>query len=138
LYENFSKLYGVDFQNTSEFLGLVNDLDFNVDISIDDIMALYNKKMNLLKKEKTYSVPLDANKKILDLLSRLNDKQLKLLVYVNQAILNFFMNNDSILESISNNGITDKELFEVILGERNKVLANEIKDSEYDKIFVTY
>jgi hypothetical protein len=24
------------------------------------------------------------------------------------------------------------------LGERNKVLANEIKDSEYDKIFVTY
>jgi hypothetical protein len=47
------------------------------------------------------------------------------------------MNNDSILESMSNT-FADKELFEVILWERNKVLVNAIETSKYDKIFITY
>jgi hypothetical protein len=47
------------------------------------------------------------------------------------------MNNDSILEKMSDT-FADKELFEVILWERNKVLANAIQTSEYNKIFVTY
>ncbi|MDR2411121.1 MAG: hypothetical protein LBD88_00475 [Candidatus Peribacteria bacterium] len=59
-------------------------------------------------------MPIDANAEILKILSNVNEKELKLLIYLNQAILNFLMNNDSILESMSNT-FADKELFEVIL-----------------------
>jgi hypothetical protein len=89
-------------------------LDFNVDISIDDIVALYDKKLDSLPEEKSYAMPIDVNKEILKILSNLNNKELKLLVYINQAILNFLMSNDQILESMTNS-YANEELFEVIL-----------------------
>jgi hypothetical protein len=100
-------------------------------------MKLYDEKIKSLPEKKSYKIPIDANAEILKILSNTNEKELKLLIYINKAILNFFMNNDSILESMSNI-FADKELFEVILAERNKVLANAIETSEYDKIFITY
>ncbi len=134
LYKNFSKLYWVDFQNNSIFLWLVNDKDFNVDISLDEIVKIYEEK-NALKKEKLKS-PLDANKEILKTLSKLNDRELKLLNYINQALLNAMIWNEIILKAMED--FQNKELFDVILNERNKVLGNEIIKSPYKKIFVTY
>ncbi|MDD5770037.1 MAG: hypothetical protein PHE25_03650 [Candidatus Gracilibacteria bacterium] len=45
-YENMSKLYGLINQDNHLFLGLVNDKDYNVDVSIDDIIGEYNKIIN--------------------------------------------------------------------------------------------
>ncbi|MDR2411197.1 MAG: hypothetical protein LBD88_00925 [Candidatus Peribacteria bacterium] len=100
-------------------------------------MKLYDEKVKNLSKEKTYAMPIDANAEILRILSGINERELKLLIYLNQAILNFFMNNDSILEGMSDT-FANKELFEVILAERNKVLVDAIETSEYDKVFITY
>jgi hypothetical protein len=93
---------------------LVNDLDFNVDISVDDIMALYGEKIGQLEVEKETKIPLDANAQVLDILARTPERELKMLVYINQAILNFLMSNEKILESMTDT-FHDKEFFEVIL-----------------------
>lgn len=135
LYKNFSKLYGVSFQDNSIFLWLENNLDFNVDISMDKIMELYNEKK--IKQKNTSQEVLDANKEILEALSSLNEKELKLLIYVNQAILNRIIASENIQSSIWNQ-FWNQELLDVILNERNKVVANEIINSDYDKIFITY
>ena len=135
LYKNFSKLYGVTFQDNQKFLWLVNDLDFNVDLSIDEIMALYSSQRTFPKK--VSSELLDANDMILDQLALLNERQLKLLVYVNQAILNTLIKSQG-LQDFMLDKIGNKALFDVILNKRNEVIAREIRDSKYDKIIVTY
>lgn len=137
LYENFSKLYGVTFQDTQKFLWQINDLDFNVDLSIDDIMKLYDEKIKETPQKSANKMPIDANAQILDLLSQAKERELKILVYLNQAILNFLMKNSSILESMTDS-FSNKEFFEIIIWERNKILVNAIENSEYDNIFVTY
>ncbi len=43
LYTSISELYGITAQNNDDFLGIVNDNDENVDLSIDEIMDLYKK-----------------------------------------------------------------------------------------------
>lgn len=137
LYKNFSKLYWVTFQDNEQFLWIENDLDFNVDLSIDEIMSLYKEKNIINNKEKNYSPPIDANKEILKTVSSLNEKELKILVYINQSILNMIIWSDNMQWFLSNT-FTNKELFEVILDERNKILVKEINESEYKKIYVTY
>jgi len=134
LYKNFWKLYGVNYQDNSIYYNLVNNLDFNVDLSIDDIMKLYNLDP---KKDKVLSPPIDATKTITDTLTSLNDRELKVLVYINQAILNFIIKSDLLKDTITNN-FWNKKLFNVILWERNKVLSNAIITSKYNKIYITY
>lgn len=138
LYANFSKLYGVVNQDNNDFLWLVNDKDFNVDLNMDQIVEQYEKKM----KSYTWEVfenklPVDANKVIIETLSELNEKQLKILVYVNKAILNFIIWSDSTQDFLTDN-FSNTELFDVILWERNKLLATTINSSEYNDIYVTY
>lgn len=137
LYKNFSKLYWVTFQDNEQFLWIENELDFNVDLSIDEIMSLYKEKNIVNNKVKTYSPPIDANKEIIKTVSNLNEKELKILVYINKAILNMIIWSDSMQWFLSNT-FSNKELFEVILHERNKILVKEINESEYKKIYVTY
>ena len=45
--------------------------------------------------------------------------------------------NESTQTFLTNN-FTNKDLFDVILGERNNVLSNEIIKSEYNNIYITY
>ena len=138
LYKNYWKLYWVTFQNTKDFLGIVNDKDFNVDLNVDEIMSLYDKKINSSWVESKYdNAVYDVSSEVVNLLSQLNDRELKLLVYINQSILNFLMNNDSMLRSMADT-FSNKDLFEVILDERNKVVSDTIIKSEYDKIYITY
>ena len=138
LYANFSKLYWVTNQDNREFLWLVNNLDFNVDINIDEIVKLYEQKI-LTKKSTEYKnkVPLDVNKVIIETLSNLNEKEVKILVYINQAILNFIISNDTTKNFLTDK-FSNKDLFDVILWERNKVIVNAIDKSKYKKIYMTY
>lgn len=135
LYENFSKIYGVVAQNNDDFLGLVNDQDFNIDISVDDIIAIYNEKYGAHVQRD--SPIIDAGKEISQILSELNEQELKLLVYINQSILNTIIKYDWLRESLLQfSGNT--HIFDVILNDRNVHLVEEIKASQYDKIVITY
>lgn len=147
LYENFSKLYWVTFQDNSIYYNLINNLDFNVDVGIDWIIKEYDKNPQTLKKplswilspleDKESTNPIDINSKIIKKLSELNDKQLRVLVFINKAILNALIKSDSTQELISDN-FANKQLFNVILDWRNKVISKEIINSKYNKIYVTY
>jgi len=54
-------------------------------------MNLYKEKNIVNNKVKTYSPPIDANEEILKTVASLNEKELKILVYINQAILNMII-----------------------------------------------
>lgn len=140
LYANFSKLYWVVNQNNKNFIWLVNNLDFNIDLNMNQIVTLYEEKINS-KEDPTdiykNKLPIDANKIIIKTLAWLNDRQLKILVYINQAILNFIVWSDSTQNFLTDN-FANKDLFDVILGERNQVLSDAIINSEYNNIYITY
>lgn len=138
LYKNFSKLYWVVNQDNNLFLWLVNNLDFNVDLNLDEIIGLYEKQLDKWEKgEVKNEIPLDVNKQIVETLATLNDKQLELLRYVNKSILNFIIKSDWLQKLLTDN-FTNAVLFDVILNKRNDVLSNEIINSKYNKIYLTY
>jgi hypothetical protein len=138
LYKNFSKLYWVTNQNNEDFLWLVNNLDFNVDLNLDEIVEQYEKNIEWIEDEKIKNqVPLDVTEQITEILLSLNDKQLKILVYINQSILNFIIKSTGLQETLTNN-FTNVQLFDVILNKRNEVLSDEIIKSEYNDIYITY
>ncbi len=138
LYKNMSKLYGVTFQDNSKLLWLVNNLDFNVDLTLDEVVRIYEEKVKIWtwSKNKSNEV-INASDEILAKLSELNDKELKILVYVNQAILNVIIKNDDKMKELVSN-FWNPDLLDVIIEERDKNLAENIVKSEYDKIFITY
>jgi hypothetical protein len=113
LYDNFSKLYNLTFQNQKDFLNIENELDFNTDVNIDWIIEQYKKKHINLTQEKQ-KIPVNVSKNIIKQLSKLNKKQLKIMVFINRAILSFIIKNDLSQEFIRNN-FTNKDLFEIIL-----------------------
>ena len=139
LYKNFSKLYWVVNQDNSIFLWLVNDKDFNVDLSLNEIMKLYNDKVkekNVEKKQLPNEV-IDINKQVINSLAKLNPKELSIIRFINKALLNLIMKNDNIQNSIMNN-FSNKTLFDVILKQRNKHIVENIYSNPSDKIFITY
>ena len=139
LYKNFSKLYGVVYQDNSLFLNRINNLDFNVDLSIDDIITLYNgkneadKQSSLLENNEV----IDANQQIIETLANLNPRELSILRYINKAILNIIVQSQSIQDTLMKN-FSNKALFDVILNERNTLIAKKIESSQYSNIYLTY
>jgi len=99
LYENFSKLYGVTFQDNENFLGIVNNYDFNIDLSIDEIMTLYEEEVKNTQENIPEEV-IDVNELLVDELAKINDRQLKVLVYINQAIMNTMIKNEDIQKNL--------------------------------------
>lgn len=142
LYDNFSKLYGVVAQDNSDFLNLENNLDYNIDIDINEIMDIYNKKISLeaspQKKSFLQSGEVqDVNSLLLDQLAKLNDRQLQALRYINQSLLNFMIKQED-LRNLIVEKVANKDLFSVILDERNAHIAKEIKSRSDEKIFIIY
>nr|MDD3720028.1 hypothetical protein [Candidatus Gracilibacteria bacterium] len=138
LYKNMSRLYGVTFQDNSKLLGLVNNLDFNVDLTLDEVVKIYEEKVkNNGTKNVNNQEVINASDEIIAQLSTLNDRELKILVYINQAILNLIIKNDKEMKKLLEN-FGNPDLLDVILDERNKNLADNIEKSEYNKIFITY
>lgn len=137
-YENMSQLYGLVNQNNQDFLWLVNDLDFNVDISIDEIMEKYSSiKSEAWISNRSYNPPLDAWELIDNELKGLTPRELTILRYVNKAFINIIVKSHKTQETLQNN-FSNKELFKVILDERNKVIADKILTWEDKKIIMTY
>lgn len=143
LYKNFSKLYWVTNQDNSIYFWLVNNLDFNVDVSIDKIIEEYTKikttKSSLEKGEikKENKEIIDVNSEIIKTLAELNDRELAILRYINKAILNAVIWSDKIQDTVMDN-FWNADLFQIILHYRNEIIASEIQKTEYKKIFITY
>lgn len=137
LYTNMSKLYGLVPQNNAQFLWLVNDKDFNVDTNMDTIIWEYEEIKTQKNIEKEYKQPVDISGETLNTLANLQWRELQILVFINQALLSAMTKNDELINTVQNN-FWNQELYEVILNGRNKIVAKEIIESEYDKIFATY
>ena len=123
------------------FLWLVNEKDYNVDISIDEIVEIYESKnpeniqetgswSNL---EKIYNI----EEEVLSQLDNLSGKELFLIRYFNQAVINFIMKHDGLRDSILS--LTGRDdIFKVILDDRNEFLAENIIESDFKKIYILY
>jgi hypothetical protein len=67
---------------------------------MDQIIEEYEKNP---KQDEVNALPMDANKTIVESLADLNERELKALVYINQAILNFIIKSDGLKDVITNN-----------------------------------
>lgn len=142
LYNNFSKLYGIVAQNNDDFLRIVNDKDYNVDLSLDEVMDIYDRKQELSKAvwEQTdtpKTQALDINSELIRTLSSLSEKQLLLLRFLNQSFMNFMMKNEALRDTLITK-IGNTDIFAVILDDRNEYLVEEILNSEHDKVHILY
>ncbi len=139
LYENFSKLYGVVAQDNTLFLGLENTKDYNVDISLDEVMILYRAKNPEIKKSLLFEHPevQDINTHVIEALAGLSQKQIWILQYINQSLLNFIIKHERIRNTIIEK-VGNPDIFSVILDERNEYLTEEILRSPEKNIFVIY
>ncbi len=79
----------------------------------------------------------DINQIILDDLANLDEKKLKILVYLNQAIMSTLIKSDFFKKTLMDE-FGNKALFDVILQKRNENLAKAIETSSEKQIFVTY
>ncbi len=136
LYKNFSKLYWLVHQDNDSLLWLVNDEDYNIDLWIDTILEIYEEKYpeDIIDEEKEL---LAVSSEITNILARLNSKQLNILIYINQAIINTIIKYDWLREEILDISWSTN-IFDVILNDRNTHLVNEIISWPHEKIFTTY
>lgn len=137
-YENFAKMYGLVNQDNNQFLWVVNDNDINVDVSISTLIENYEKKYGQIDMGHVkWMEVLDLNNVIVDRMSNLHDHQMVVFRYLNLSLINFVSKNQWFGEYLTWLLWKDK-LMDIILNERNKVIANNILDSEYSKIHVMY
>jgi len=141
LYKNMAKLYWLTNQKNENFLNIINNKDYNIDLSIDNIVELYEKN-NSINSDKDSTVKskepaIDVNKLIIESLANLNERQLQILRFINKSIINMIIKNETIQNTVVNN-FWNKKLFEVILWNRNEVISNAIIQSKNNKIIITY
>lgn len=135
LYPNISKLLWISFQNYEKIIWTLSEKDINVDLSVDDIIDEYKK----LKVENNSKIEnkeiINISKEIEKTLNSINSRELKLINYLAEASINFILSNDENIALIS---WWNEEIMKSILNKRDKHLAEEIQNSEYKKIYVTY
>ncbi len=142
LYKNFSKLYWLVAQDNIQFLGFVNDKDFNIDLTLEKLMKIYREKMKKKEKNETKKIinldkVKDVNKDINELLKNLNKRELKVLVWVNKSMMNFLIKNENFRKKILE--LSGKQdIMWVIVNDRDENLAQEIQNSNFKKIYVIY
>lgn len=136
-YKNLSTLYGIVAQDNDMFLGLVNDRDYNIDVSIDDIMDKYNQKESSKSSDTPPSPSYNINDEVLGKLSELGEYELLALRFINQAFLNFIMKNDSFRNGVISM-LGNEDIFSVILDDRNKHIVEEINTRTDESIFLIY
>ncbi|MDA9129473.1 hypothetical protein N9J72_03315 [Candidatus Gracilibacteria bacterium] len=142
LYSNFSKLYGIVSQDNDDFLNIVNNLDFNVDLDLDTVVEKYEAKQESLgveasQEQKIPDEVLDINSEIITMLAELNPRELTAVRFLNQAIMNFMIKNEG-LRNILIDTLGNTDIFGVILDDRNEYLVQEILTSDFDKIHILY
>ena len=135
IYKNFSKLYGLVPQKNEDFLWLANNKDFNVDLSIDEVMSIYETRFPDTDYDAKEAI--DISGQVAMLLENLKPRELSVLVYFNQAIVNTIIKSEGIrtwLLEISGN----TNIFDIILDDRNSHVVSELESSSEEFIIVLY
>lgn len=135
-YENFSKLYGLVDQDNEYLISIFSWNSVNADAKLSEIIDIYEKNFWEILTGDNQEI-IDMNQVILDRLAELNDRQLMLLRYFNKSLINAITKNKYIWDSITEL-MWKERLMDVILNERNKVLADYIINSDDMKIFILY
>lgn len=144
LYDSMSKLYGLVPQKQDEIAGTPDPRDRNVDVSVDDIVAAYEKRKGAVSSEAKPSKATEAEELTANLSEELakqaealNERELALVQYLNRAIMGMVIKNRDAGEAAFA-GLGKVDLFSSILHDRNAVLADAIASTDEKKIFVTY
>jgi hypothetical protein len=140
-YEQLAYLYGLSSQDNQMFLWLENDKDYNIDMSIDDIVRIYERKYTASTTNTSSWANMqevfNIEEQLLSQLDNLSEKELFLIRYFNQAIINFIMKHDALRNWILS--LTGRDdIFSVILDDRNKFLVQGITESKEKKIYILY
>ncbi len=142
LYPAMSKLYGLVPQDTRAIVGEFAEGDVNADVSIDDIIAAYDRKFgsgasDSKPKSESPSGIRDVAKDFSEYADSLSSRELALIRYVNRGIMSFVIKNRGAADAVAE-GAGNADLFSVILHDRNEVIAREILSSDRSKIYATY
>ena len=114
-----------------------------MDVSIDDIIASYEKRKPAVSSEPSSQtgaledVTSDITKIMTEEADRLNPRELAAVRYLNRAIMSLVIKNRDAGEAAFA-GIGKIDLFSSILDDRNAVLAEALATTEEKKVFVTY
>lgn len=141
-YSSISKIYWLVEQNNKDFLNIINDKDYNVDISIDDIVNIFEKKywkVKTISNTSSWKVEEDwvvnvekitneSTKKLIEKFDELDDNQRKVLIYMNKWLMSFSIKNEWIREVIIKLLWKDN-LIDVIKNWRNEHLVKYILEN---------
>lgn len=141
-YVNLSKIYWLRAQNNQEFLNLVNDKDYNVDVSMDEIITDYEKKYWPVKDKKTLlnsknTNPIKVDSAVEEIINNITPRELEILKAINRAMMNMIVKSEWLQEAILQ-WTQQKDFFDIILNWRNKIIVNSINKSKDKKIVILY
>jgi len=144
LYEQIAELFGLVVQENESFLWIGNDLDYNVDVSIDQIVEYYQTHcqdnptfpecqpssvvLSLDEINEAFTIQKQA-------LSTLTPFWQSVVQNIGKAFLN------TTVQDAMPTQTTDPHiafLQSIILKYRNEIVAKEILESEHEKIFLLY
>lgn len=97
---------------------------------------VYNELARFEEKAEKKEV-LDINKKVLERLAELDEKQLLFVRYINTSLLNFMIKQETLRNFIIQQ-LDMESIMSVILDDRNAFLVKNITDSKFDNIYVLY
>lgn len=141
-YDKLSELYGIVAQDNSYFLWLVNNKDYNIDLSIDEIIEIYEAKKELSATSDrnllwSGSVLSSEMQNIDAYINDMSEREISFLRYINQAFMNMIIKNESI-RTIIMKAVWNEDIFTVILDDRNAHLVKSINDNPKKDIFIIY
>ena len=137
-YEKLAHFVGLTAQN-SENTGIHKEVDKNIDVNLEDIMAWYKKKAsekNVYQTQLQTTTPANVEDLLQEAQKTLTPPQRSFLSYVVRGIANSSLDTFSDEASMKNFG--KEAILSTIIEERNKIVADAIIKSKEKKIFVLY
>jgi len=140
-YEILAHLYGLEAQDNNSFLWIENNKDYNIDLNLDEIMNIYSKipqeQVTLSWSGEVSPSVYDVSEELLKSLSSLSKREVMLMRYFNQSLMNFMIKHPKVQETMLTL-LKKEDIFTVILDDRNKHLVQNISLSKEKDIFVIY
>lgn len=135
-YKELNLLYGLKAQNNEEFLNLINDKDYQADVSFDDIINYFEENKYIIKDFKD-SESIDISPILKEFKERYGFA-LSFIQLYNKSLINFMVKHQSLREFVMKQ-INKEDFFDIIINYRSEHLAKEIVKNKSDKdIFIIY
>ncbi len=133
-------LSGLFAQQNENFLGIVDDRDQNVDLSLDRVMTLYEARLDTgpLDTSAISEAPVSSLTETVSDYERLPDAGKRAVQLLVRATLNFALKNEAFASGAIEGDPSRHALFEVVLDERDAHIAEAVLASEHEKIMLLY